>query len=249
MAIHSEKAYPTTFYCFGYHFPHKPSLVNNTPISDLEPTNMWETEHKMDYFDSSYMSTLQSDPESVTDDDLLKISPIDLSKKFGADTSSRAKFAVHLRWLEVHRENPGRSTEDWGKTTTLWIQSLRDLGFGESRVIEEVVNWKADHERTKGPFRSRWRRYPPTPKDVYRAFGVLKTQKHDTYQPNELPHELTHQSNETMKDKIYKKTYRGVSEFEGPPPGNYICNRCGKKGKFALTTCHTRETRSKPRLT
>lgn len=189
-----------------------------------------------------------TDPDYMTRDSLFEISLTQLSKYLPQTTSSRATLSIYLRWLEVHRRQPTKRTEHWQNTLLHWAQSLRSRGFREYEIVAAVEDWKD----ANGPFRSEWRRYPPSPKEIAKAFDEMMERTRESerersrerdlasrlgrplgeshrskelgHEDGRLPHRPRHELNKV------KKTKRPPENFEGKPPPNYICNRCGKKG-------------------
>jgi hypothetical protein len=196
----------------------------------------------------------------MTRDSLFEISLTKLSKSLPQTTPSRATLSIYLRWLEVHRREPTQRTEHWHNTLLHWTQSLRSRGFREYEIVAAVEDWKD----ANGPFRSQWRRYPPSPREIGRAFDEAmeksrererersrdRSRGHDvasrldrplsdsykpknsSHGPGDSPHRSRHESNR------FKKTKRQQENFEGKPPPSYICNRCGKKGKWRPCVLH-----------
>lgn len=121
--------------------------------------------------------------------------------------SSRRVLAIYLRWLEIHRQESSKSTYHWPNTLLHWAQALKHRGFGEIELINEVDKWK----EANGPFRSYTRRYPPMPREIAKAFEGT---------PNK-------------QNKLSSEPWvKNLSNFDVPPPKNYICNRCNKGGKY-----------------
>lgn len=175
-------------------------------------------------------SRLESHPVAVPDEDLLSLSLSTFNKN--CKGSSQATISTFLRWLEVHRQNPSKFTPVWSDIILQWSQSLRSRGFRESDVVYEVKKWKEANE----PFRSFTRRYPPMAADIERAYRDVpttlkardKTRERDrigdSYRPSDSLKE------ETKYDYYRPSEKKQPSNFDGPPPPNYVCNRCGKKG-------------------
>ncbi len=195
---------------------------------------------------SSHESPI-TDPDSVTSRELLAMSLRSLSRNVSLSTSPRSTMAIYLRWLEIHRQEPSRRTEHWTNTIMHWTQSLASRHFHVSEVVAEVRKWQEDH----GPFQSKWHRHPPTQSDIERAFKdyprtcedkKLLDCMGDSYRPQESDSKWRDRSREKMRpdefwgEGYYNKEQRNAAKrkfqenFEGPPPPNYICNRCDKKG-------------------
>lgn len=182
---------------------------------------------------------------------LLDISLTQLSKALPQTTSPRATFSIYLRWLDVHRREPTKCTEHWQNTLLHWTQSLRSRGFREYEIVAAVEDWKD----ANGPFQSQWRRYPPRPKEIAQAFDPemertrqmerVRTRERDlavrldrplgdsyrnqglSYGASDSPHRSRPEPNRAKKKGKYHP-----ENYEGNPPPNYICNRCGKKGMW-----------------
>lgn len=193
-----------------------------------------------------------TDPYSISGNALFDFSLTQLSKTLSRTFSSRATLSIYLRWLEVHRREPTKRTEHWQNTLLYWTQSLRSRGFREFEVVAAVEDWKD----TNGPFRSRWGRWPPSPKDITKAFDLEmdRTREHARERSRDRdreggladrldrPLEDSYRHHESSGDSphgahLYKKEKkkRRQENFEGKPPPNYICNRCGKKGRWRAT--------------
>ena len=180
---------------------------------------------------------LQSAPDSVPDSTLLNISLSTFSRN--CKGPSRTTMSNFLRWLETHRQHPSKLTPVWSDTILQWSQALRTLGFRESEIVSEVNKWK----EVNGPFKSsnkRYTRYPPMPADIKRAFRDIQAS------PSKVRDRMgdSYRRLESMKEEMYDYSrpseINHPSNFEGPPPKNYICNRCGKKGDL-LVQCDTFE--------
>ncbi|EKD19665.1 uncharacterized protein L3040_001990 [Drepanopeziza brunnea f. sp. 'multigermtubi'] len=201
------------------------------------------------------------DPYAITDRELFYISQRSLSKSLSAQVSSRATFAIYLRWLEVHRQEPSRRSEHWSNTVMHWVQSLRSRGYQEEEIIGRVEEWK----REEGPWMSRSHRHPPTERDIRKAFDEDTRQQreggnleermdrerlvvthgerkasarmmsggHDIYRPSDS---LFQKPEEAWERKERKRIEQ--YKLDLPPPVSYICNRCGKKGHH-LQMCPT----------
>jgi hypothetical protein len=112
--------------------------------------------------------------------------------------------------------------------------------------VAKVDDWK----ETNGPFRSKWRRYPPMKDDIAKAFDEMKTRVvermergidrdlveridrfGDSYRPSDSIYgpddSPTRSRSDGARGKIKKRT---PENYDGKPPPNYVCNRCGQKG-------------------
>jgi hypothetical protein len=188
------------------------------------------------------------EPDFMSTADLITLSLRQFSSSLPETTSSRATLTIYLRWLEAHRQQPSKVTEHWQNTLLHWAQSLRSRGFLESEIIRAVEDWK----EANGPFRSKDRRYPPTSRDIGMAFdemekkhrGDERVQKETLADRLDRPLGDSHRPKDTSIrsgdspprskhdfEKAKKKKNK-VRNFEGKPPGNYICNRCGHRGMW-----------------
>jgi hypothetical protein len=189
------------------------------------------------------------DPYAMSNNDLFDLSLAQLAKSLPQDTSFHPTFFIYLRWLEVHRREPTKRTEHWQNTLLHWTQSLRSRGFRETDIVTAVEDWK----EANGPFHSWWRRYPPTPKDIFKAFDEMRSSEKKieldrdrdlaerlnrplggSYRPKESSHESTNSppsKPQWSKAKKEGKKHR-PEVYEQKPPPNYICNRCGEKGAW-----------------
>lgn len=70
--------------------------------------------------------------------------------------------------------------------------------------MKEVKIWKEEN----GPFCSPYRRYPPMPYDIAKAWP----------------------------ENVYVPPGRGSGkqDYSREPPGDYICNRCNKRGTYPM---------------
>lgn len=192
----------------------------------------------------SYRDSTITDPDSMSDKALFDLSLTRLSKSLPQATSTRSTLSIYLRWLEVHRQEPTKRTEHWQNTLLHWAQSLRSRGFQEHAILHAVDNWK----EANGPFRSKQRRYPPMNYDISKAFEEMRQietmdKMGDSYYPKGSIHrrgDSPARSNEDFTRP--RKNNRSVENYEGPPPPNYVCNRCKKKG----TRCSLRTPSSTP---
>jgi hypothetical protein len=188
------------------------------------------------------------DPDLMSTRDLITLSLRQLSSSLPQTTSSRATFSIYLRWLEAHRQQPSKLTEHWQNTLLHWTQSLRSRGFLKHEIIRTVEDWM----EANGPFPLKDRRYQLTPKDIGMAFdemekkyrGDERVRKESLADRLDRPLGYSHRPKDTSirsrdspprskhdSDKAKKKKHK-AENFEGKPPGNYICNRCGHKGMW-----------------
>lgn len=169
-------------------------------------------------------SDIRHPSDTVTGRDLVQISLRHLSKSLDLDSaSSRTTISMYLRWLEVHRVENTKITEHWEDTLIRWVQSLKSRGFTKTEIQAEVARWKEKNE----PFRSNHKRYPPLPKDVVKAFEEDQyfERNGESWRPVDKCGESARYSIPSWKDHSEKET-----QYIGVPPGDYICNRCHKRG-------------------
>ncbi|KAG4438724.1 hypothetical protein IFR05_005804 [Cadophora sp. M221] len=208
------------------------------------------------------------DPDGVSDRDLHRLSQRELSKRLPFVTSTRATFSIYLRWLEVHRTEPSTRTEHWSNTLMHWAQSLAARKFSVEEVVDEVERWKSDNgpfnakpyrsPPTEGEIRKAFEGDP-------KAHSERKTEKMgDSYRPESRREKERERRMESRDEERESRRERRVEEsswrdrkiedswrespkdkrhvekakFDGPPPPNYICNRCGEKGHH-LQVCPT----------
>jgi hypothetical protein len=216
------------------HPPQSPTHLESMRLSKMSYPGGPEAMSKEKTVVSARMyricSLLESHPVAVPDDDLLSLSLSTFNKN--CKGSSQETMSTFLRWLEVHRQNPSKFTPVWSDIILQWSQSLRSRGFRESEVVYEMKKWKEANE----PFRPFTRRYPPMPADIERAYRDEPTslkardkmrerdRMGDSYRPSDPLKE------ETKYDYYRPSEKKQPFNFVGPPPLNYVCNRCGRKG-------------------
>ncbi|KAL5316708.1 hypothetical protein ACEPPN_015758 [Leptodophora sp. 'Broadleaf-Isolate-01'] len=203
-----------------------------------------------------------TDPDSISNRDLHRLSQRELSKRLPLTTSTRATFSIYLRWLEVHRTEPSARTEHWSNTLMHWAQSLASRRFSVEEVVDEVERWKSDN----GPFNAKPYRSPPTEGEIRKAFEVdpkthpdRKTENMgDSYRPESrrerererewglgwsrveergsrreksVEESSWHERKieDSWRESPRDKRHVDKTKFDGLPPPNYICNRCGEK--------------------
>lgn len=208
-------------------------------------------------------------PDTVTDQDLFQLSQRVLSRRLPLVTSTRATFGIYLRWLEVHRQEPSPRTEQWSNTLRHWVFSLQDRGFSQDEVVRQVSKWKSEKGPLPSkPFRNlpttaeirkacedrpnhhswglKWekteteKQEAPGTHDDWRGEVSMSSDRHDIYRP--LSSESIFQGRRDYQEEALDKKERKRAEqlkFGQPPPGNYVCNRCGQKGKVTEhNRCH-----------
>lgn len=120
--------------------------------------------------------------------------------------------------------------------------------------MDEVERWK----RGNGPFKGakKWRS-PPTESEIRTAFEedpkthpLRKERMDDEYRPEvrrererertveeererEWEKEARWEREESWRESPRDRRYVDKTKFDGPPPPNYICNRCGEKGMLS----------------
>lgn len=134
-----------------------------------------------------------------------------------------------------------------------WIHSLAARNFTQEEIYAEVSAWK----RKNSPSTTSVRHFP-TKEEIRLAWPQdLKGKEKEKFESVEMgdswkPKESRREGEESMKTRressrleelrelsnyAEKKPARErknpVDMFDKPPPANYICNRCGKKGMFS----------------
>lgn len=189
-----------------------------------------------------------TDPESIHWHDLLEMSLGQLSRSLPMSTKFRPTINTFLRWLDVHREAdpPPRTSDNWDETIARWAKELKSRDFRKKEIIAELEDYKA-HVGTQ---KSRIRRYLPTSRDIHDAFngdGQHSTSKGKKEREKDREKSATitrgrdrgsswrlepnlGERDTNMMMPIKKKSQPPDGTFDGPPPKNYICNRCNKPG-------------------
>lgn len=129
-----------------------------------------------------------TDPDAVTNAELLEKPLSGLSKGLAQTTSSRATMAIYLRWLEVHRKKPSDLTKNWENTVMHWVQSLKARGFKKSLIADEYKKWKIAHE----PMEKVSLRFPPGTLDIGVAYDgntIAKLDREPEERNEERPHD------------------------------------------------------------
>lgn len=86
-----------------------------------------------------------------------------------------------------------------------------------------------------GPFRSNARRFPPTSKEISKAYEDLPRSAPEvnawkSHEVGRVSPQNAHQfSNNNNAYQISPR--KGFVSYDYPPPLNYVCNRCGKSGQ------------------
>jgi hypothetical protein len=191
---------------------------------------------------ASFYHAAIADVDSIRDQDLLNTSLSQLSKNLPQSVGKRQTMSLYLRWLEIHRQNPSKSTEHWVNTLLHWAQALRSRGFKESNLVSEVSKWKEENV----PFAGSNKRQPPSKEDIAKAYvdgsdgrsyeerdrsdrsWESERERSDSWRPYDSTLEERIRDHSKCVYKGKKKVHPDV--YDQPPPGNYICNRCGKRG-------------------
>lgn len=205
------------------------------------------------------------DPDSLSDNDLLWMPLRGLTRNLSTKASERATSTVYLRWLEVHRATPSRISAQWENTVLHWVQSLRARGYLEVDIVNMVRHYEIDNDP-----RDILNRRIPKREDIMKAYAnygnIIQNKSKDKKEDeNTKPSNMRDRSDdaywrrETKKDDIYRSSsskkdlYASSSiraptkkkidpeEFLKPPPGNYICNRCGLKGMFSFPSTSAKQ--------
>jgi hypothetical protein len=115
-----------------------------------------------------------TDPERSSIHALLKMSLSTFSKSLPYSTSSRKTWKIYTRWLDIHRLNRTKFTENWSQTIMVWVQSLNARGFKEQEIRDEVRKWK-EREFPNGRA-TRGERSLPEHRDITNAFDDKERQ-------------------------------------------------------------------------
>lgn len=144
--------------------------------------------------------------------------------------SPRIVLDIYVRWLELHRLEESKRTSHWGNTILHWTQALRSRGFSESELLENMAQWKLKY----GPFRSKSRRFPPSSKEISKAFEDVPR---NVSEVNKLkPHSVDRASPQSAQQVTHRNAYqvsprKGFVSYDYPPHPSYVCNRCGEPGR------------------
>lgn len=123
-----------------------------------------------------------------------------------------------------------------------WVQSLAHRGFTEKQIGDEVYHRMGFQVQN---------RPPPSREDVAHAIETMPKswqEKGSKTENMSRSSEMEGSAGDTWRkaspdEDIWgsdvgdyeRKGYqsgkkRGADAYDGPPPGNYVCNRCGEKG-------------------
>jgi hypothetical protein len=157
------------------------------------------------------MEKLSLDPDNMTNEELLQTSLEVLTKNVAPTLPGFSMVLIYCQWLDVHREHPSPLTQHWKITVQQWVQVLRSRGCSPSDIMLGLDEWNEItgdfYQKYSGP------RPLPTDEDILRLCG---TQSMQSYQPT---------------GRVDHTGYgKGHDDFTGPPPGSYICIRCGVPG-------------------
>ncbi|KAF8857235.1 hypothetical protein BDZ45DRAFT_691103 [Acephala macrosclerotiorum] len=185
--------------------------------------------------------------EGLSERAVCTISISTLSKTLHPDSTKRETFETFFRWFDIHRKNPTQLTVQWPNVLTHWVQRLASRGFTEQEIAEEVNIWTIQSP----PLSSDRRRLPQTAIDINKALGTMtatdgrsRDDKNRDEKKAKREHEtnfwrLSDSSRREMSKAERTAHKRKLSEvYEQPPPSNYVCNRCDKKGHH-LQVCPT----------
>jgi hypothetical protein len=157
------------------------------------------------------MDEIIYDPNCFNNGDLLTISLRTLSKTLSSSLSVNSILPVYIRWLCLHRDNPSSATEHWLNTAQQWVHSLRARGCRPTELDHALESHRQEYlSDMKNPWGAYARRPLPSPAEILRWF-----------------------ENPTVEG--YRTTSRDQPDFRKTPPGDYVCNRCGKKGPLTLS--------------
>lgn len=170
------------------------------------------------------------EPDRVSNSQLLQTSLHNIAQTLPRTTSARATFSIYLRWLEVHRKHPSKLSEHWDNTVLHWAQSLKQRGFNKSDVVNELQRWT--ESQPSSIYKDSNGRFPPKSRDIAAAFENIKPSHYrqerssrdtgDSWRPSDGRGPST--------SSVWGSRKNPSADFSGPPPKNYICNRCSKPG-------------------
>jgi hypothetical protein len=177
------------------------------------------------------------DPEKWSEVDFLNTSLNHLSRTLSHSLSHKRTLAVYFNWIEAHRRQVTELTEDWGETIIYWILALRSRGFGREQLIDAINEYRTKNgiysERINVSryqircfpmvydLKKAWAAaYPGAENQEYYWSGSGKYVKQQETQPFKKVNQPFN------KERQYPKQ----EDFEGTPPGNYVCNRCRRPG-------------------
>ncbi|RDL35680.1 uncharacterized protein BP5553_06292 [Venustampulla echinocandica] len=180
-----------------------------------------------------------TETDELTDNDLSVLSLKQLSRSVNLTTSPDSTLSIYLRWLEIHRQLKPNPSRPWRSTLARWVSALSSRGFCQSELANKVNIWKEQH----GPFKDCARRPPPTPLDIEEAFTYLRRADWHREGKDATRHRSVQSSNQSSTKAAHKessfKTWKATMEgSRGPPPRDYVCKRCDKKG-HQLEDCPT----------
>jgi hypothetical protein len=113
-----------------------------------------------------------------------------------------------------------------------WAQSLKSRGFREREVIDELTKWKDANAQQ----RSKNNRYLPSGKDIMDAFAEPKRKVPSADRKRDRDHDIWRSGSEPRDMPMRIKKRLHADNYDGPPPKNYVCNRCNLKGTLILST-------------
>lgn len=179
----------------------------------------------------SYREKTIEEPDRVSNSQLLQTSLHNLTHILPRTTSTRATFSIYLRWLEVHRKHPSRLSEHWENTVMHWAQSLKQRGFHKSEVIDELQRWK--ESQSTSIYKDSNGRFPPKSRDITAAFEDIKPSYYREERRSRDTGDSWRPSDERGSSvaSAWPSRKHPPADFSGPPPKNYICNRCSEPGK------------------
>lgn len=170
----------------------------------------------MDSSKDTETEKLSLDPDNMTNEELLQISLTVLTKNVAPSLPDYSVVLLYAQWLNVHCQNPTSLTQYWTTTTMHWVHALRSRGCSPSDIIHGLDVWKHLMAEIGSAYSTS--RSLPTDKEVTMLYDIQSVE-----------------SLQSTGQAEYYGQRNGVTDYMAPPPGSYICNRCGIPGMFSLT--------------
>lgn len=188
--------------------PHQiPTLNLNKSIFIRQTARMASSE-------PPHMDEIIYEPDYFSNGDLLRMSVSQLSRVLAPSLLGNAILPVYIRWLCLHRDYPSTTTVQWLNISQQWVQALRARGC---RAIEMDYALESRRQEYLAAMKNPWSAYAsrplPSPADIMRWFDNTGVEGY------------------RMNSRDYRE-----GDYSRAPPGDYVCNRCGKKGMFDTLT-------------
>lgn len=163
----------------------------------------------MDLSGLDYSDEIIYDPTYFNDHVLLNISLRGLSRTIAPSLPMHSTLPIYVRWLCLHRDNPSSVTEHWLNTVQQWVHSLRKRDCYASEMDHALESRRQEYLlNMKAPWDSYAGRPLPSTADIFRWFQNPSVEGY--------------------------RNSRDQADFHKAPPGDYVCNRCDKKGTLTL---------------